>query len=153
MHVCANMLYLYLHLWFHSLGEEMCRLLPARASQNSEFHLPRKLCLADTVIDALDSQLKPTLKHIGPVIQQYLEASSRFVRWQSLCSERWHFDSVNGISWQPCGWIDQMYSHLFVWGEMKHAAGDYLQTISFSKVPCSIAPLETCPWHKTSMTR
>lgn len=126
----------------------MCRLLPARASQNSGFHLLRNLFPGDTVTDALDNQLNPTLKHIGPVIQQYFEASSRLCDG-NLCAMkdgRWHFDSVSKISWQPCGCIYQMYSHLFVWGEMKHAAGDYLQTIGFYKVPCSIGPLKTCLW-------
>lgn len=69
----------------HSLSEEMCRLLPAQASQNSEFHLPRKLYPGDTVIDALDNQLNPTLKHIGPVIQQYFEASSHLCNG-NLCA-------------------------------------------------------------------
>lgn len=71
------------------------------------------------------------------------------VWWQSLCSERWHFDSVSKISWQPCGCTYRMYSHLFVWGEMKHAAGDYIQTISFYIVPCSIAPLKAYSWQNS----
>lgn len=98
----------------------------------------------------IENQLNPTLKHTGPVTQQYSEASSRLcVWWQSLCDERWHFDSVSKTSWQPCGCTYQMYSHLFVWGEMKHAAGDYIQTISFYKLPCSIAPLKVCLWQNS----
>lgn len=88
---------LYLHLWFQSLGEEKCQLHGAWASQNPAFHLLRKQFPGNTVIDALDKQLNPTLKQIGPVIQQYFEAGPRLPD-DHLCAVkdgRWHFDSAS----------------------------------------------------------
>lgn len=49
---------------------------PCLGKPNPKFHFLRKLFPGDTVIDTLDNQLNPTLKHIGPVIQQYFEASA-----------------------------------------------------------------------------
>ncbi len=71
----------------------------ARQARTQSFILPRKLFPGDVVIDALDNQLSPTLKHIGPVIQQYFEASSHLCDG-NLCAVkggRWHFDSVSKI--------------------------------------------------------
>lgn len=77
------MWYIYPHLWFQRLSEEKCQLLGAWASQNPAFHLLRTPFPGNTVIDALDNQLNPTLKQTGPVIQQYFEAW-----WRSLRSQR-----------------------------------------------------------------
>lgn len=93
-------------------------------SLTPEFHLLRKLFPRDILIDALDNKLSPTLEHVGPVIQEYFEASAGLYSG-NLCAakgRRWHFDSVSKSSWRPRGCVFQIYSHLFVWGEMKHSA-------------------------------
>lgn len=70
-----------------------------------------------------------------------------FVQWQSLCSERWHFDSVGKISHGSHADASTKCIPICL-SEMKWSmeTGDYLQTISFYKVPCSIAILKTCRW-------
>lgn len=52
----------------------MCLLLSARTTKKPRFICSEKLLPGDTVIDALNNQLNPILKHIGRVIQQYFEA-------------------------------------------------------------------------------
>lgn len=69
-----------------------CSLL----GQDPEFHLPRKLLPGDAKTDALENQLHPTLKHTPSGDSAvFLKSALVCVWWQSLCSERWHSDSVS----------------------------------------------------------
>ena len=49
---------------------------PCLGKTKPRFICSEKLFPGNPVIDALDNRLNPTLKHIGPVIQQYFEASA-----------------------------------------------------------------------------
>lgn len=130
----------------------VCCSLPGQAKAPSFIYSESCSLQTQTVIDALDNQLNPTLRPIGRGILQYFGTSSTLCDG-NLCytvkDRRWHLDSASEISQQPRGCIYQMYFHLLVWGEPKHASGDYLQTISFYKVPCSAALLKSAHGKKS----